>query len=68
MRLKAKTEIIGDAAFIVSQLFERELKRRFWWGVMFGIILMAASDITDLHLCIGECDNSGLSLLEIGDD
>jgi len=30
----------------------------FWAGVLF----MALADVTDLHICMGECDNRGTTL------
>jgi hypothetical protein len=43
-------------------LFPQILRRHFWAGLLIGILAMAAMDITDLHICVGECDGEGLSL------
>lgn len=33
----------------------------FWAGFIVGVITMGLSDLTDAHLCIGECDDYGLT-------
>lgn len=35
-----------------------------WWlGVLFGVLMMALFDVTDLHICVGECDGRGYAFV-----
>jgi hypothetical protein len=36
---------------------------RWWGGFICGAIFMAAMNIGDVHLCVGECDSVGVSLV-----
>lgn len=51
---------------IAKRFFGHILERRFWLGVLSGVVLAAAIDMTDIHLraCIGNCD--GVSSVRIG--
>lgn len=35
----------------------------FWIGAFYGAMLMCLFDLTDLHICVGECDGAGYDLL-----
>ncbi len=37
--------------------------KRFWGGVAFGILAMCFFDLTDLHVCVGECDGAGYDIV-----
>jgi hypothetical protein len=37
-------------------------KGAFWMGVICGVLLMALADMTDAHICVGECDAEGFSI------
>jgi hypothetical protein len=68
MRINWKRETEGTLESVVARVYEGQLKRRFWWGFLLGMLFMAASDISDFHICVGDCDDQGLSLKEIIND
>ena len=35
---------------------------RWWSGFIWGCIFMAAFNIGDVHLCVGECDAQGVKI------
>lgn len=37
--------------------------RRFWGGVAIGFVLACGFDLTDLHICTGECDGAGYDIM-----
>ena len=37
--------------------------KRFWGGIVLGALLMCVMDLTDMHFCIGECDNAGYDII-----
>lgn len=43
-------------------LFLPEMRRCFWWGVLAGISFIAALDLGDVHVCVGECDGAGYDI------
>ncbi len=47
----------------IDILFPGVARRHFWIGVLVGVLAMAIMDFTDLHVCVGECDGEGLSLI-----
>lgn len=42
--------------------------RNWWLGLLSGVLLMALFDVTDLHICVGECDGRGYALLSPSQD
>lgn len=52
----------GDTYYPGGQV--DQMRRASWrWGALagfwIGVLFMAFSDITDLHICMGECDAAG---------
>lgn len=37
--------------------------RKFWFGVAWGVLAMALFDLTDLHICVGDCDGAGYDIV-----
>jgi hypothetical protein len=37
---------------------------RWWSGFIWGVVAMALFDVTDLHICAGECGGNKISLTE----
>lgn len=37
--------------------------RKFWMGFAWGVLAMAVLDLTDLHICIGDCDGAGYDII-----
>ena len=37
---------------------------RWWSGFIWGCIIMAAMNVGDVHLCVGECDSEGLRIID----
>jgi hypothetical protein len=37
---------------------------RWWSGFIWGCVFMTALNIGDVHICVGECDGAGLSLID----
>ena len=37
--------------------------KRFWGGVLAGFLAACIFDLTDLHICAGECDGSGYDIV-----
>lgn len=48
--------------FLVNKQKPKSVRGAFWVGFLAGVLLMALADVTDLHLCVGECDGKGISL------
>ena len=46
-----------------EMLFPHILAKRFWCGVVVGALFMAMLDLTDMHICIGECDGAGYDIV-----
>lgn len=36
---------------------------KFWVGFLWGMAFIAAMNVGDVHLCVGECDGAGISLI-----
>lgn len=36
--------------------------REFWTGLFVGALLACMFDLTDLHICVGECDGAGYDI------
>lgn len=49
----------------MSNVFNTVILSRgaFWRGVLVGIVLACLLDLTDLHICIGECDSVGHDII-----
>lgn len=39
-------------------------KHGFWVGFGAGLLFMAVLDLTDIHVCVGECDGAGYDLFQ----
>ena len=52
-----RTVAVRTEAEAVEVMFPGLLSRRFWLGVLVGIFAMAVMDVSDVHLCVGECGN-----------
>lgn len=39
--------------------------KRYWWGVVMGVLLMCLFDLTDLHICVGNCDAKGGDIADL---
>lgn len=48
---------------IAKRLFPRMWALRFWAGVAVGVLLMCVVDLTDMHVCVGECDGAGYDIV-----
>ncbi|WP_040616619.1 hypothetical protein [Roseibium sp. TrichSKD4] len=53
--------VSGDVT--VTHVRPKSKPAPFWFGVFVGLTVSAVADLTDLHICFGQCDGKDWSLL-----
>lgn len=45
---------------LISALLKAQRPKGFMWGLLLGVVVMAALDLGDAHLCVGACGGSSV--------
>jgi hypothetical protein len=61
--MKEKFTATGAAYPLMRALFGEELIRATAVGFVWGLMTAAVLDLTDVHVCVGECDGAGYDIV-----